>query len=147
MSDYSYSEIQSMQQRAMERVREMNKSSQNALEMARAEFDMPKEPKSPVRETAEKPVTQSRPIKPKYTNMPPNFPKERQRFDLKETLEPEKKREPEKRREPERRADDGGFLEALLREPDRALLAGLILLLKSEGADEALMLALMYIMA
>lgn len=141
MNDYSYSEIQSMQQRAMERVREMNKSSQNALEMARAELETPKEPKSPVREAAESPAAQSRPIKTKYTNMPPNFPRERQHFELKEPPEPEK------RREPERRAGDGGFFEALLREPDRALLAGLILLLKSEGADEALMLALMYIMA
>ena len=38
-------------------------------------------------------------------------------------------------------------LENLFAEPDKAMLMGLIMLLKSEGADETLIMALMYILS
>lgn len=126
MSDYSYSEIQSMQQRAMERVREMNRSSESALKMAQSEL----EPE--VRRQEKKPPQNPAPIKTKHTVMPPNFPK------------PQEKRQEKKEAH---EVHEGGLLDSIMKEPDRALLMGLLMLLKSEGADEALMLALTYIMA
>ena len=39
------------------------------------------------------------------------------------------------------------LLDSVLKEPDEAMLFSLLLLLKSEGADEALMMALLYIMS
>lgn len=39
MSDYTYSEMKNMQQRAMERVREMNRTSETALQMAKIELE------------------------------------------------------------------------------------------------------------
>ncbi len=39
------------------------------------------------------------------------------------------------------------LLDTVLKEPDEAMLFSLLLLLKSEGADEALMMALLYIMS
>lgn len=142
MSDYSYSEIKSMQQRAMERVREMNRNSENALEMAKNEF----EKKSVIPDSRPKMNASAQQIKTKHTNMPANLPKDRQYTDLRTLFEKEEKGSAPKISE-EGRTDSGGFLESILKEPDRALLTGLLMLLKSEGADEALMMALMYIMA
>lgn len=39
------------------------------------------------------------------------------------------------------------LLDSVLEEPDEAVLFSLLLLLRSEGADEALMMALLYIMS
>lgn len=125
-----------MQQRAMERVREMNRSSETALEMAKKELES--EPsKQEARPKRHEPV---QPIKTKHTNMPPNFPKEHNQ----NTREQELKSEPVKEKSESR---ESGILDAIMKEPDRALLMGLLMLLKSEGADEILMLALTYIMA
>lgn len=138
MNDYSYSEIKSMQQRAMERVREMNRTSENALEMAKKELE------SDEKKSFSKPqdVRTSSPIKTKHTNMPPNFPKDRIHSDFYEGEDKRRRAE-----HPKKTEAAGGVLDSIINEPDRALLMGLIMLLKSEGADEILMMALMYIMA
>lgn len=138
MSDYSYSEIQNMQKRAMERVREMQRNSDSVLEHAKTELENgPKREQNGFSRTPPPSAPVQSPVRPKITNMPANFPKERRRGeqDLPE------------RTEPRDTAKDGGLLENILNEPDRAMLLGLLLLLKSEGADEALMMALMYIMS
>lgn len=138
MSNYSYTEIQNMQKRAMERVREMQKNSESVLETARQDLgERPVEPKK------ESPRTDA-PIKPKITNMPPNFPDFKDYFNMQteSTSAPHKKEENEPQNEPQ-----NNIFDLILSEPDRALLLGLLLLLKSEGADETLMMALMYIMA
>ena len=137
MNDYSYSEIQSMQKRAMERVREMQRNSDSVLENARTELEngSPREQIGFLPNPS--PALGQTPVRPKVTNMPANFPRERRR---------EEQNLPE-RAEPRGKDKDGGLIESILNEPDRAMLLGLLLLLKSEGADEALMMALMYIMS
>lgn len=142
--NYSYSEIQNMQQRAMERVRQMQKNNDEVLQKARE--DLSKDEMK--REYPEK-VLESTPIKPKITNMPPNFPenniypsfkdffKEEHQNNKPETVKVETK--PQKTMQ--------NTLESLFAEPDKAMLMGLVMLLKSEGADEILIMALLYIMS
>lgn len=138
MNNYSYLEIQNMQKRAMERVREMQRKSDEVLEDARVELGG-----SPPEKTFEKGRTEAI-IKPKITNMPPNFPDFKEYFNLQN----EPAVQQPKREEKSRPANThGNILDMISAEPDRALLLGLLLLLKSEGADETLMMALMYIMA
>ena len=66
MSGYSYSEIQNMQQKAMERVREMKRNSDIITKTAQRDFDFT--PKSNKEDDYHKEA------KTKVTNMPPNFP-------------------------------------------------------------------------
>lgn len=144
MSNYSYSEIQNMQKKAMERVREMQKNSEAVLQNAREDLS-----EKPFEYKVEKSRTEA-PIKPKITNLPPNFPEEKVFPDFREyfneqnenATEPPQKAE----KEPPKNTQNNIF-DSVLAEPDMALLLGLLLLLKSEGADEPLMMALMYIMA
>lgn len=131
MSNYSYSEIQSMQKKALERVREMRKNSEKLLE--ETETTPYIKPKQFFEE-------QNQQIKPKITNMPPNFPKDTSYPSFKEYFKKEEKKEKQ-----ESVMSKGNS--SLLDEPDTAILLGLIMLLKSEGADEMLIMALMYILS
>lgn len=140
MSNYSYSEIQNMQKRAMERVREMQKNSESVLETARQDLD-----ENPMGNKKENLRTDT-PIKPKITNLPPNFPDFKEYFNMKsepEVVPPQ----PQSEEKPRYNEPQNSIFDLISAEPDRALLLGLLLLLKSEGADETLMMALMYIMA
>ena len=141
MNNYSYSEIQNMQQKAMARVRQMQKNTDAVLEKAQEDFEREKP----------KPKTQyeSTPITPKVTNMPPNFPENSVYPSFKEFFKEESKetpKPPKKENKPQPQVKQN-TLETLFAEPDKAMLMGLIMLLKSEGADEMLIMALMYIMA
>mgnify|MGYP003300188825 FL=1 len=141
MNNYSYSEIQNMQKKAMERVREMQKNSEAVLETARQ--DLSEKTVEPKKENPPKEPQ----IKPKITNLPPNFPDFKEYFNMQS--EP-KVTAPEKEKPqtpPQPQYSQGNIMDLISSEPDRALLLGLLLLLKSEGADETLMMALMYIMA
>ena len=82
-------------------------------------------------------------IKPKITNMPPNFPDFKEYFNKQSVPEISEKT----KEKVQQQNSPGNLFDLISSEPDRALLIGLLLLLKSEGADEALMMALMYIMA
>lgn len=138
MSNYSYSEIQNMQKRAMERVREMQKNSESVLETARQDLgEKPIEPKREIPRTDAK-------IMPKITNLPPNFPDFKEYFNAQTEENLPAPPKTEETRQPEHQ---NNVFDLISSEPDRALLLGLLLLLKSEGADETLMMALMYIMA
>lgn len=141
MNNYSYSEIQNMQKKAMERVREMQKNSEAVLETARQ--DLSEKTVEPKKETPPKEPQ----IKPKITNLPPNFPDFKEYFNMQsepEVTAPEKEKP---QTPPQPQYSQGNIMDLISSEPDRALLLGLLLLLKSEGADETLMMALMYIMA
>ncbi len=131
MSNYSYAEIQNMQKKAMERVREMQRRSSEVLEEA---------PKS----VGQGRITDA--PKPRVTNMPPNFPDFKTFF---EDYSPTNANTPAQREvsKSTQQNSQGNILENVFKEPDKALLLGLWLLLKSEGADEALQMALMYIMS
>ena len=138
MNNYSYSEIQSMQKKAMERVREMQKNSEAIVESAQENFEISHKPID-----VEKKKT-SKVIKPKITNMPPNFPDFNEYF--RSAIQNDSKVEP-RSNEKVFTKKDNNLLENILSDPDRLLILGLLLLLKSEGNDEMLMMALMYIMA
>lgn len=141
MNDYSYSEIQNMQQKAMARVRQMQKNTDAILEKAQQDFESEK-PKS-------KPHYDSAPITPKVTNMPPNFPQDSVYPSFKEFFKEENKDapKPQKKENKPQQQSKPNTLETLFAEPDKAMLMGLIMLLKSEGADEMLIMALLYIMS
>ena len=138
MGNYSYTEIQDMQRKAMERVREMKRKSDIVTQSAQRDFDSESyNDYSP------------RVITPKVTNMPPNFPKETSYPSFKTAFEevkekPRIEKQSQKRPVQEKRNHS---LESLFAEPDKALLLGLIMLLKSEKADEALIMALTYILS
>ncbi len=138
MSNYSYTEIQDMQRKAMERVREMKRNSEVIAQSAQREFN---------NESSN--ISFSNHITPKVTNMPPNFPKETSYPSFKTVFEEEKEK-PRKEEKVEKRPVQekrNNSLEALFAEPDKALLLGLIMLLKSEKADESLIMALTYILS
>lgn len=132
MNNYTYSDIQNMQKRAMERVREMQKSSERVLSNAQRElsFEQSKE------------ESNSPTIKSKVTNLPPNFPEKKVYPDFKEYFN----NAPQKPSTTQPKSNMKN-IENILNEPDKAILLGLIMLLKSEGADEMLIMALMYILS
>lgn len=141
MNNYSYSEIQNMQQKAMARVRQMQKNTDAILEKAQQDFES-ENPKP-------KPQYNSAPVTPKVTNMPPNFPENSIYPSFKEFFKAESKeipKPPKKENKPQLQVKQNS-LETLFAEPDKAMLMGLIMLLKSEGADEMLIMALMYILS
>ncbi|MBR5191521.1 MAG: hypothetical protein IKW34_05800 [Clostridia bacterium] len=141
MSNYSYSEIQNMQQKAMARVRQMQKNTDAVLEKVQQDFEIEKPKPKMHYETAS--------IAPKITNMPPNFPENSGYPSFKEFFKEENKeipKPPKKENKPQPQVKQNS-LENLFAEPDKAMLMGLIMLLKSEGADEALIMALMYILS
>ncbi len=134
MSNYSYSEIQSMQKKALERVREMRKNSEKLLEETDSTPYI--KPKQFFEESSQQ-------VKPKITNMPPNFPQNTSYPDFKEFFkEQEPKEQVKSINIPVEKAKIN-----ILDEPDKAIILGLIMLLKSEGADEMLIMALMYILS
>lgn len=141
MNNYSYSEIQNMQQKAMARVRQMQKNTDEIL--GRAQQDIESEKPKP------KSQYNSAPITPKVTNMPPNFPENNIYPSFKEFFKAESKeipKPPKKENKPQPQVKQNS-LETLFAEPDKAMLMGLIMLLKSEGADEMLIMALLYILS
>ncbi len=136
MNGYSYNELQNMQQKAIERVREMKRNSDAVVQTAQREFNMVDKPK---------PQQQRNSATPKVTNMPPNFPQNNPYPSFKEFFQ-EKTPKKSAPKVQEKAQTEKNSIERLFDEPDKALLLGLIMLLKSEGADESLIMALTYIM-
>ena len=140
MSGYSYSEIQNMQQKAMERVKEMKRKSDIVTQSAQKEFGF-----TPVKNNARdlSPI-----VSAKVTNMPPNYPQNNPYPNFKEFFrEEERQQKGEKEDVKPVEKTRKNSIENLFNEPDKALLLGLIMLLKSEGADEKLIMALSYILS
>lgn len=140
MSSYSYGELQSMQKKAMERVREMKRTSDEITKTAQKDLEY-EQNKTDYRD-------QSPYVTSKVTNMPPNFPQNSQYPTFNEFFKAEQERTQEKQkpRKEENRAKQSN-IQSFLDEPDKALLLGLIMLLKSEKADESLIMALTYILS
>ncbi len=130
-----------MQQKAMERVKEMKRNSDIITQSARKEFDL-----TPVKSDFN---NSSATITAKVTNMPPNFPQNNHYPSFKEFFKEAEENQNEKKKESVRPIEKTkkNNIENLFNEPDRALLLGLIMLLKSEGADETLIMALSYILS
>lgn len=140
MSGYSYSEIQNMQQKAMARVREMKRTSDEITRVAQKDFEIDRKN---VNYDNDKPS-----VAPKITNMPPNFPENsvypsfKDFFSTQQEITQKKQKLLKQENKPKETA-----IQNLFNEPDKALLLGLIMLLKSEKADESLIMALTYIMS
>lgn len=138
MSGYSYSEIQNMQQKAMARVREMKRTSDEITRVAQKDFEIDRKN---VNYDNDKPS-----VTPKITNMPPNFPENSVYPSFKDFFSTQQEITQQKPMMQENKPKETA-IQNLFNEPDKALLLGLIMLLKSEKADESLIMALTYIMS
>lgn len=126
--DYSYSEMLQMQEQAMKRVQDMQKKARLTAENAHGELSqsvkaaaVPEKKfdfvSNPVRE-------------PSHISMPVHF----------------KENEPENEENTQLVKTETPFLSKILEDPDKAIILSLLLLLRSEGADELLMMSLLYIL-
>lgn len=135
MKDYSYSELKEMQDRAMERVRAMQ---QRASETVLRE--------NSVQEEVSKPATapeQNTYTKPHHIKMPVNMPPRESTAEGRGS----KANTDSNSASNSVSANENGIIESILNDPDRAMLLPLLLLLKSEGANEELLMSLLYIMS
>jgi len=142
MREYTYDELQQMQEKALERVRNMQMYSKSAVESTNAAEQSRQMPQIPPRRTESpkpSPKTGGR------IKMPLNLPEDRDLTypSFKEYFQPET----QKTQQQTEQKNKANLLDTVLKEPDEAMLFSLLLLLKSEGADEALMMALLYIMS
>ena len=135
MNGYSYSEIQNMQQKAMARVREMKRTSDELTRASQNDFEFDR-----------KNENYNKAVAPRVTNMPPNFPENKAYPTFKDYFATQQEDESQKSMRQEHKPKEN-TLGKLFSEPDKALLLGLIMLLKSENADETLIMALTYIMS
>lgn len=135
MKDYSYTELKEMQDRAMERVRAMQ---QRASETVLRE--------NSVQEEVSKPATapeQNTYTKPHHIKMPVNMPPRESTAEGRGS----KANTDSNPASNSVSANGNGIIESILNDPDRAMLLPLLLLLKSEGANEELLMSLLYIMS
>ena len=135
MKDYSYSELKEMQDRAMERVRAMQ---QRASETVLRE--------NSVQEEVSKPATapeQNTYTKPHHIKMPVNMPPRESTAEGRGS----KANTDSNPASNSVSANENGIIESILNDPDRAMLLPLLLLLKSEGANEELLMSLLYIIS
>lgn len=143
MREYTYDELQQMQEKALERVRNMQKYSEEAVKgtvdasKSTQRVAPPENPRPTSVEAVKK--TQGR------IKMPLNLPENKDLVypSFQEYFAPETK----KTQQLAAQKNKATLLDSVLKEPDEAMLFSLLLLLKSEGADEALMMALLYIMS
>ena len=131
MKDYSYTELKEMQDRAMERVRAMQ---QRASETVSRENSLQEEKPKPDAHTEQNSYT-----KPHHIKMPPRESAEESRVNKASTGSNPASNFAS--------ANENSIIESILNDPDRAMLLPLLLLLKSEGANEELLMSLLYIMS
>ena len=141
MREYTYDELQQMQEKALERVRNMQKYSEEAV---KGTVDASKSVQRPAPPEKPRPTSVEAVKKPQgRIKMPLNLPENKDLVypSFQEYFAPETK----KTQQLAAQKNKATLLD--LKEPDEAMLFSLLLLLKSEGADEALMMALLYIMS
>ncbi len=147
MKEYNFDEMQEMQAKALERVREMQARAQNVAKQAERELSDEKKndqngkkDENTYKENFYNAV-RSTPNKNRI-QMPVDLPESKSYESFKEYFEPinqKAKRETEK-------STKADLLDTVFKEPDKALLLALLLLLRSDGADEELLMSLLYIM-
>ncbi len=135
MKDYSYSELKEMQDRAMERVRAMQ---QRASETVLRENSVQEENSKPATAPEQNTYT-----KPHHIKMPVNMPPRESTAEGRGS----KANTDSNPASNSVSANENGIIESILNDPDRAMLLPLLLLLKSEGANEELLMSLLYIMS
>ena len=143
MREYSLSQIEDMQEKALQRVESMREFSKTITGASR-------EHTSPPRDTSRwsQPVKKEEVKKEKHQSgrisMPLNLPKGRNLVypNFKESFATLN----EVQREQTAQQKKAGFLDTVLKDPDESLLFCLLLLLKSEENSEPVLLALLYIL-
>lgn len=137
MAEYTYDELRQMQDKALERVQRMQQRARQYVDAPPSAPPAPKPPSAPP-QPSEKP-------KPGRIKMPLNLPENRDLVypSFREVFSAET----EKAKTQAAQKSKANLLDEVLKEPDEAMLFSLLLLLRAEGADEALLLALLYIMS
>lgn len=122
--DYSYSEMLQMQEQAMKRVQDMQKKARQTAFEAQEELEptsVKEIPKKAVPDFFEQPKRE-----PSHISMPVHF-KENEPVRQEENIKLVKT------------GEESSFLSDIFEDPDKAIILALLLLLRSEGADEILM--------
>ena len=137
MADYTYDELRQMQEKALERVQRMQQRARQYVD------DSPPTPPAPKPRQPAAPQPPEKP-KPGRIKMPLNLPEDRDLVypSFREVFSPQ----PQQAKAQSEQNAKANLLDEVLKEPDEAMLFSLLLLLRAEGADEALLLALLYIM-
>ena len=149
MQEYTYDELRRMQEKAPERVRSMQQRAQQYVEEDnRAAQRRPQNTDGHRLPVQNVPAQNRQPQKKPPSGrikMPLNLPENRDLTypSFKEYFEPET----QKAKVQTEQSTKANLLDDVLREPDEAMLFSLLLLLKSEGTDESLLMALLYIMS
>ncbi len=147
MKEYNFDEMQEMQAKALERVREMQARAQNVAKQAERELSDEKDNERSSRkdENTYKEnfynAVRSTPTKNRI-QMPVDLPESKSYESFKEYFEPINK----KAKQETEKSTKADLLDTVFKEPDKALLLALLLLLQSDGADEELLMSLLYIM-
>lgn len=148
MKDYNYSELKDMQERAMERVKSMQQRAKETADAANLDFS-----EKPIQKYGEynsqgynPPVNhnQNQNTRQHHIKMPVTMPKRESEY---QSFNEYFQKENSEVRETNNNRTKANLIESVLKEPDEAVLFSLLLLLRSEGSDEALMMALLYIMS
>ena len=147
MKEYNFDEMQEMQTKALERVREMQARAQNVAKQAERELSDEKDnersgkkDENTYKENFYNAV-RSTPTKNRI-QMPVDLPESKSYESFKEYFEPIN----QKAKQETEKSTKADLLDTVFKEPDKALLLALLLLLQSDGADEELLMSLLYIM-
>lgn len=137
MADYTYDELRQMQEKALERVQRMQRRARQYVD------DSPPAPPAPKPRQPAAPQPPEKP-KPGRIKMPLNLPEDRDLVypSFREVFSAQT----QQAKAQSAQKTKANLLDEVLKEPDEAMLFSLLLLLRAEGADEALLLALLYIM-
>ena len=147
MKEYNFDEMQEMQAKALERVREMQARAQNVAKQAERELsdEKDKERSGQKDENTYKEnfynAVRSTPTKNRI-QMPVDLPESKSYESFKEYFEPIN----QKAKQETEKSTKADLLDTVFKEPDKALLLALLLLLQADGADEELLMSLLYIM-
>ncbi len=147
MKEYNFDEMQEMQAKALERVRDMQARAQTVAREADRELsdNSETERRETQNENAYKDnfynAVKSTPNKNRIS-MPVELPQSKPYESFKEYFEPINK----KAKQENEKTVKADLLDTVFKEPDKALLLALLLLLQADGADEELLMSLLYIM-
>ncbi len=147
MKEYNFDEMQEMQAKALERVRDMQARAQTVAREANRELsdNSETERRKTQNENAYKDnfynAVKSTPNKNRIS-MPVELPQSKPYESFKEYFEPINK----KAKQENEKTVKADLLDTVFKEPDKALLLALLLLLQADGADEELLMSLLYIM-
>ncbi len=147
MKEYNFDEMQDMQAKALERVRDMQARAQTVAREADRELsdNSETERRKTQNENAYKDnfynAVKSTPNKNRIS-MPVELPQSKPYESFKEYFEPINK----KAKQENEKTVKADLLDTVFKEPDKALLLALLLLLQADGADEELLMSLLYIM-